>query len=374
MGAGPGGSKSKVELQTGFVGTEPEARSEVLPKTSSSEFQPALAAHEYPLIVWESATTSIVLANQRAADLIGLPLEELVGRQIYDFFLPRDAVESVVRGIESGTLVRLQARRVVVREGQEQILVWVWVRAIEIDERRGGVALVVPSGEVGGLSRDPAAPWRDLCPIAVGMADEDWRIAAISSDISAVLGLAAEACIGISLLDLIYPDDVALVAQSAGASENAALSLSNLRFRSGDDGWVEVSLLSARLRNGQHGIAFALIGASKALASSTPDRVAELEWRLRRIGSEVRAAGVLDMVDGLPAVSEHPQLGELTTRQWEILSLLLQGERVSSIAGALFVSQSTVRNHLATIFRKFGVHSQGELLQLLRPRASTTRQ
>ena len=88
MGAGADGSKSE-ELQTGFVGTEPEPRSELLPKTSSSEFQPALAAYEYPLIVWESATTSIVLANQRAAALIGLPLQELIGRQIYDFFLPR---------------------------------------------------------------------------------------------------------------------------------------------------------------------------------------------------------------------------------------------------------------------------------------------
>ena len=152
MGAGADGSKSE-ELQTGFVGTEPEPWSELLPKTSSSEFQPALAAYEYPLIVWESATTSIVLANQRAAALIGLPLQELIGRQIYDFFLPRDAVESVVRGIESGTLVRLQARRVVVREGQEQILVWVWVRAIEIDDRRGGVALVVPSA--GGRRLEP---------------------------------------------------------------------------------------------------------------------------------------------------------------------------------------------------------------------------
>jgi hypothetical protein len=38
------------------------------------------------------------------------------------------------------------------------------------------------------------------------------------------------------------------------------------------------------------------------------------------------------------------------------------------IASQLYVSQSTVRNHLATIFHKFGVHSQAELLELLTPR------
>jgi len=371
MGVGPGASESKQELQADSAGPEQAARAEVVPRTSSSEFRPVLAAYEYPLIVWESANTSIVLANKRAADLVGLPLEELVGRQIYDFFLPRDAVERAVLGIQSGTLLRLQARRIVVRQGQEQVPVWVWVRALEIDDRRGGVALVVPSTEVGSLSRDPDAPWRDLCPIAVGMAAADWRIVGISADVSTVLGLAADAYIGLSLLDLIHPDDVALVAEPGGAPEQAAMSLGSLRFRSGDDGWVEVSLLLARVGNGQHGFAFALIGAPRAVASPASDRVAELEWRLRRIGSEVRAAGVLDKVDGLPAVSEHPQLGDLTTRQWEILSLLLQGERVSTIADTLFVSQSTVRNHLATIFRKFGVHSQAELLQLLRPRAGT---
>ncbi len=371
MGAGPGASESKQEPQADSAGPGPAERAQVVPRTSSAEFRPVLAAYEYPLIVWESANTSIVLANKRAADLVGLPLEELVGRQIYDFFLPRDAVERGVLGIQSGTLMRIQARRVVVRQGQEQVPVWVWVRAIEIDDRRGGVAMVVPSAEVGSLSRDPDAPWRDLCPIAVGMAAADWRIMGISADVSAVLGLAADACIGLSLLDLIHPDDVALVAESGGAPEQAAMSVRSLRFRSGDDGWVEVGLLLAQVANGQHGFAFALIGAPRAVTSTASDRVAELEGRLRRIGSEVRAAGVLDEVDGLPAVSEHPQLGDLTTRQWEILSLLLHGERVSTIADTLFVSQSTVRNHLATIFRKFGVHSQAELLQLLRPRAGT---
>jgi DNA-binding NarL/FixJ family response regulator len=31
----------------------------------------------------------------------------------------------------------------------------------------------------------------------------------------------------------------------------------------------------------------------------------------------------------------------------------------------LFLSQSTVRNHLSTIYRKVGVHSQSELLSRL---------
>jgi DNA-binding NarL/FixJ family response regulator len=95
--------------------------------------------------------------------------------------------------------------------------------------------------------------------------------------------------------------------------------------------------------------------------------VAELELRLRHIGAEVRASGVLNEFESVTAPSDHPQLGELTSRQWEILNRVLRGERPSTIAQALYVSPSTVRNHLTVIFRKFGVHSQLELIQKLRP-------
>jgi DNA-binding NarL/FixJ family response regulator len=57
----------------------------------------------------------------------------------------------------------------------------------------------------------------------------------------------------------------------------------------------------------------------------------------------------------------------LSPRQADILTRLLRGERVATIAAELYVSPTTVRNHLTAIFRKFGVHSQTELIELLRP-------
>jgi DNA-binding NarL/FixJ family response regulator len=44
----------------------------------------------------------------------------------------------------------------------------------------------------------------------------------------------------------------------------------------------------------------------------------------------------------------------------------MDGERVPSIAAELYVTQSTVRNHLSSVFSKLGVHSQAELLRQLR--------
>jgi DNA-binding NarL/FixJ family response regulator len=49
-----------------------------------------------------------------------------------------------------------------------------------------------------------------------------------------------------------------------------------------------------------------------------------------------------------------------------VLSRLLDGERVPAIAASLYVSQSTVRNHLSSIYAKLGVHSQVDLVRLIR--------
>jgi DNA-binding NarL/FixJ family response regulator len=104
------------------------------------------------------------------------------------------------------------------------------------------------------------------------------------------------------------------------------------------------------------------------LASAPPeidltDRSTELEQRLWRIALEVQAAGVLDAMHEVPSV---PAVHDLSSRQWEVLARLQRGERVPGIAREMYVSQSTVRNHLAAIFRKTGVNSQADLLALLR--------
>jgi DNA-binding NarL/FixJ family response regulator len=69
-----------------------------------------------------------------------------------------------------------------------------------------------------------------------------------------------------------------------------------------------------------------------------------------------------DVLDGMDQLRSHMPSGNFSTRQWEILTRLVRGERVEEIAAALYLSPSTVRNHLAAIYKKFGVHSQAQLL------------
>ena len=67
-----------------------------------------------------------------------------------------------------------------------------------------------------------------------------------------------------------------------------------------------------------------------------------------------------------PPTSPPVALHHLSPREAEVVALLGRGDRVEQIASAMFLSRHTVRNHLKAIFRKVGVHSQGELVALMR--------
>jgi DNA-binding CsgD family transcriptional regulator len=108
--------------------------------------------------------------------------------------------------------------------------------------------------------------------------------------------------------------------------------------------------------------------AASATIDRLSDRVVELEDHLHRILSEIQAAGITPY--GRDVVSsETPGLESLSTRELEIISRMLQGERVPTIARRLGLSAGTVRNHLSSIYQKVGIHSQAELIEALQTRS-----
>src|SRR5574337_1227631 len=62
------------------------------------------------------------------------------------------------------------------------------------------------------------------------------------------------------------------------------------------------------------------------------------------------------------ATSEEivPTIGELTRRELQIVTLMRTGATTAAIAEQLFISKTTVRNHIQNIFSKLKVHSRLE--------------
>jgi DNA-binding NarL/FixJ family response regulator len=154
-------------------------------------------------------------------------------------------------------------------------------------------------------------------------------------------------------------------------------------------GPVDVLLLDQHLPDGR---GVAEIEALKALSPGTKIVVvtAEADDATLMAAVEAGCAGFLlksstieDLVHGVRAVADGEtvispgllqrlfgrlqrgpkRLGEdLTARELDVLALLVQGLSNAAIGARLFVTVNTVRNHVANILDKLGVHSKLEAM------------
>ena len=60
----------------------------------------------------------------------------------------------------------------------------------------------------------------------------------------------------------------------------------------------------------------------------------------------------------------RPGVTPLSAREKDVLRLLVQGQAAREIAVTLGISYVTVRNHLPALLRKFGVHTQRQVIKL----------
>ncbi len=77
------------------------------------------------------------------------------------------------------------------------------------------------------------------------------------------------------------------------------------------------------------------MGDEERRGMGSTDEHSQLDGHLRRITRELRAAGLVPRLERLPDVTRFPRLALLSFREWEVLVLLLEGERVASIATQL---------------------------------------
>jgi DNA-binding CsgD family transcriptional regulator len=119
---------------------------------------------------------------------------------------------------------------------------------------------------------------------------------------------------------------------------------------------------------------YAVVGRLLAAeAGEDPERPARV--RVRTAGGRwaVIEAARLDGTNGAIAVSVHGATAEdilglvarahgLSTRERELVALVLEGLSTRQLAERMFISRYTVQDHLKSVFDKLGVHSRRELV------------
>ena len=106
-----------------------------------------------------------------------------------------------------------------------------------------------------------------------------------------------------------------------------------------------------------------------ALARCATTGLAALEARCRAL---LRAGGyaVPRYGEGIAEVPIDLRSKGITTREMEVVRLLLDGASTAETAAALFISDATVKSHVSNAMRKLGYSSRDELLEALASIAS----
>ncbi|MGI8865380.1 MAG: response regulator transcription factor [Rubrobacteraceae bacterium] len=85
---------------------------------------------------------------------------------------------------------------------------------------------------------------------------------------------------------------------------------------------------------------------------------------------EVAARGELvaprELLEYLLSYEDPVDLNMLSIRQREVLDLVVEGLSNAQIAGRLYLSESTVKQHLRASYKALGVSNRAEATQLLR--------
>ncbi|MEO7423067.1 MAG: helix-turn-helix transcriptional regulator [Ornithinibacter sp.] len=202
----------------------------------------------------------------------------------------------------------------------------------------------------------------------VGTLDSGLRIERISGEARILFKRAVDELIGESLLALVTEDDVTtcLTAFAVAAASQRGVRL-NVSVHPPTAGWGSEPLLCEVLispLSPSPSWAFVL-SPLPAPALDLPDA----EAMARILNRSDRGAKDAPLTGGVTRVFPNRDIldvSRLTTRELQIVSRLLDGYRPPGIARTLFLSQSTVRNHLSSVFRKLGVESQEALLELFR--------
>jgi DNA-binding CsgD family transcriptional regulator len=320
---------------------------------------------ELPLLLVDLDDFIVRAVSEVAVRRIGVPLPALVGHPIVDQVRTQEraSVVAALEAMSAGVIDFYRSHHSIGSARSRGALATEWVRAIEFGDERLGLVEAAGDSE---LRQSPLAEHlgREPMAMAVGTIDTEGRVRCVSSDVTALLGISPDELVGRLLSGLVGDSDVVMLHRAGRSVPRDSSVTVNVELRDASGAWKPFRCVLTSLA-GSTERCFILVDDHVPPSHGGCDRAAQLERHLQRIAAEVDASRVLQSVRNVPEPAHFAQLSALSARQREVLARLMRGERARTIAGGLFVSQSTVRNHLSAIFERFGVHSQAELLALL---------
>jgi DNA-binding CsgD family transcriptional regulator len=317
----------------------------------------------FPALVLEIPSQRIVAASPAANKLVSPDEDIIVGHLFEDFMADTPALGSDL--FAGGRLNGIEVSRVLSRPNGEGTRVRMWIRSFNEHPASMFVVVVLVADDFFAPDSEDDE-WREA-PAVVGMADARLLVERISSDAETLFGVPVPDLLGRSLLSLVDQDAVPRCLSALGeaaASQNGVTLHLDIRGDS-DKPRLRCEVLFLPLEPSPSvSFVFLPIPHDEEVGLQHTN----LSAMLLRLGRGAEVAQLARTVFRGISNTDLPGLNTLTTRELEVVARLVRGDRPPSIAKDLFLSKSTVRNHLGSVFAKLGVTSQQDLITLLRSR------
>ena len=308
-----------------------------------------------PALIVEVPSERVVAVSPAAQDLFSSQRRELVGCKL----------ESLSAETPTGALALLVAGRLNGYEANHRfrlgdgssVPLQTWVRTIGEEIPLRHVLFLFTTDDMPAASTVLALP-KEFNAL-IGTIDVSLRIDRVCTDgdtsSDGPMGL-----VGQSIFQIVDLEDLTglmwALAQSTSTGKGVALHIHVHRGH----GQAQLCQMLLLPMDPPPTFAFALRSVEQSEGWPEPE--------VDALSGATRGHDVFGSSHNLASISEAqvPGIAELSSRELDVLTRLLAGYRVPAIAKVLFVSQSTVRNHLSAIFRKLNVESQQEVIDLLR--------
>lgn len=343
---------------------------EVRPSLSADHLRRLVRRSPLPVMLLDLETLLIAEASDPYAAFFSRDRTSLVGTRGDQLTDQPEAAAKSLALVATGVIDGYTRHASFTKPDGREIEYDLRVTACAEDQRRHAVVSVLPPNWDDGATR--VVPDPDDETLTMGTVNGQWVVDRITTGDSPDLAFESSQMLNRSVFVVLHPEDVGeLMFVAAQASRQGGAAFGRIRLRS-PRGWTwrRVGLVPLDAAP-SGGYAFILYNGPWP---AEPDDLApaDVEGIVETTVENIRASAIAGWMVTFPTALQLPQLSELTPREYEILLRLAAGERVRQIAHSLHLGESTVRNHLTSIFRKTGVGSQSELLSLLRSRAGSS--
>jgi DNA-binding NarL/FixJ family response regulator len=114
---------------------------------------------------------------------------------------------------------------------------------------------------------------------------------------------------------------------------------------------LDLELAWATLKNGADGFVHAQMDPTQVIRSVEVVQRGELAAPRQLLGY---------------FLSQNPKIGDLSARQGEIMEMVVEGLSNAQIAGRLYLSESTIKQHLRAAYKALGVRNRTQAAKTMR--------